>query len=367
MQSESKVFVWFRAVWKSFLNIEWKSLIQRAIKNFGWPRIIILLFLILLFILGSFYGVSTEASIRNVLQRFGMNGILALAMVPMIQSGCGLNFGNSVGIIAGLFGGVISLELYLTGLGGILAAIGIAVVFAAVFGWAYGLLLNRVKGDEMLIATYVGYSFVFLMCFFWLVLPFRNPTSMQGYKGEGLRALISLDNYWIRAFSDLLEIRVTDKLTIPTGMILFFGLMCLAVWCFFRTKTGTAITAVGSNPEYARASGINVNRMRAISVACSTVLSAVGIIVYQQQFGFLQLYNAPLSFMFPSVAAVLLGGASVNKASIVNVIVGTLLFQGIVTMTPSVINSMIDLDASEVVRLIASNGIIVYALTRKGR
>ena len=76
------------------------------------------------------------------------------------------------------------------------------------------------------------------------------------------------------------------------------------------------------------------------------------------------MFNSPLSFAFPSVAAILLGGASINKASIVNVIIGAFLFQGILTMTPSVINSAINIDVSEVLRIIISNGMIVYALTR---
>ena len=33
-------------------------------------------------------------------------------------------------------------------------------------------------------------------------------------------------------------------------------------------------------------------------------------------------------------------------------------------MTPSVINSMLQTDMSEVIRIIASNGMILYALTR---
>ena len=34
-------------------------------------------------------------------------------------------------------------------------------------------------------------------------------------------------------------------------------------------------------------------------------------------------------------------------------------------MTPTVINSLIHLDISEIIRIIVSNGMIVYALTRK--
>ena len=124
------------------------------------------------------------------------------------------------------------------------------------------------------------------------------------------------------------------------------------------------MTTVGSNPDYARASGVNVDRMRTISVILSTVLGAVGIIVYEQSFGFIQLYMGPFTMAFPAVAAILIGGASVNKATILNVVIGTILFQGILTMTPSVINSIVQTDMSEVVRIVVSNGMILYALTR---
>ena len=62
---------------------------------------------------------------------------------------------------------------------------------------------------------------------------------------------------------------------------------------------------------------------------------------------------------------ILIGGASVNKASIPNVIIGTILFQGMVTMTPTIVNAVIRMDISEVVRVIVTQGMILYALTRK--
>lgn len=337
------------------------------IKHFGWPRIIIGLFLLALFIAAPFFGVRLDTSFNDVIVRFGMSAILVLSMVPMIQSGCGLNFGVPVGLVAGMIGAVISLEFNLHGLPGILFAMVVGLVVAAVFGFFYGLLLNRVKGDEMIIATYVGFSFVFFMNMMWLIIPFKNPASVQGFKGEGLRVTISVEEYWYHGISDILKINVSKYLTIPTGMLIAFAIMAAIVWLFFKTKTGTAITAVGSNPDFARASGINIDKMRIVSVMLSTMIAAVGMIVYQQSFGFIQMYNSPLAFVFPSVAAVLLGGASVNKASIMNVIIGTFLFQGILTMTPSVINSAIAIDVSEIIRIIVSNGLIVYALTRKAR
>lgn len=341
--------------------------INGFIKDFGWPRIIIGLFLVALFVAAPFFGVRLDTSINDVVVRFGMSAIMVLSMVPMIQSGCGLNFGVPVGLVAGMIGAVVSLEFNLTGFAGIMVAIVVGLVFAAIFGFFYGLLLNRVKGDEMIIATYVGFSFVFFMNMMWLILPFNNPASVQGFKGEGLRVTISIEDYWARTLSDFLQIEISKYLIIPTGMLIAFGIMSFLVWLFFRTKTGTAMTAVGSNPDFARASGISIDKMRTISVILSTMVAAVGMVVYQQSFGFVQMYNSPLAFVFPSVAAVLLGGASVNKASIMNVIIGTFLFQGILTMTPSVINSAIQIDVSEIIRIIVSNGMIVYALTRKAR
>lgn len=339
--------------------------LKQFIENAGWPRIIIALFLLALFIAAPFVGVRIDASISDTLVRVGMNGILVLAMVPMIQSGCGLNFGLPLGIIAGLLGAVTSIQIGVTGSIGFIIAMAIAVPIAVVLGWLYGQLLNRVKGDEMMIATYVGFSSVALMCIAWLLLPYTSPTMIWGYGGSGLRTTISVEGFWLNALSQYVNIRIGEFFYIPVGMFLFFAFVSFLVWAFFRTKTGTAITAVGSNPEFARASGIDVDKMRTISVVMSTVLGAIGILVYEQSFGFIQLYMGPFYMAFPAVAAILLGGASVNKATMVNVVVGTFLFQGILTLTPSVINSVMQTDMSEVIRIIVSNGMILYALTRK--
>lgn len=337
--------------------------IRDLITNFGWPRIIIALFPVSLFVAAPFVNVGIGVSLSDLINRFGMNAILALALVPMVQSGCGLNFGLPVGVIAGLLGATISIEAGCSGAVGFATALAIACLIATVLGLGYGLLLNRVKGDEMLIATFVGFASVAFMSILWLLIPFRSPTLIRGFAGKGLRTTISLDGLWPHILSDRWSFRVGSDFLFPTGMIAFSALACVLVWAFMHTKTGTALAAVGSSPESAQASGINVNRMRTVSVVLSTILGAVGILVYQQGFGFIQLYNAPLDMAFPAVAAILIGGASVNKATITNAVIGTLLFQGILTMTASVVNSVVKTDLSGVIRILVSNGMILYALT----
>lgn len=338
--------------------------LRGAINSFGLPRLIITGFLVLLFIAAPFVGADLPTQLTNIVNRFSWNAILVLAMVPMIHSGCGLNFGLPLGIISGLLGATLSIELGFTGPMSFLMAILISTPFAIVLGMVYGWLLNKIKGGEMMIATYVGFSSVSFMCMMWLLLPYKSPNMVWGLSGKGLRTTITLEGYYDKVLSNILQINI-GKLSIPTGALLFFALMAFLVWAFLHTKTGTAMTAVGSNPTFAKAAGINVDKMRMLSVVLSTWLGAIGILVYEQGFGFIQLYMAPFYMALPTVSAILIGGASVNKASIANVVIGTFLFQGMVTMTPTVMNSMIHMDMSEVIRIVVSQGMILYALTRK--
>ena len=316
-----------------------KEKVMASLKNFGVPRLIITGFLLLLLIMAPFVGADLPTQISNIINRFSWNGILVLAMVPMVHSGCGLNFGLPLGIISGLLGATLSIELGFTGALSFLAAILIATPFALVLGAVYGWLLNKIKGGEMMIATYVGFSSVSFMCMMWLLLPYHSPNMVWGLSGKGLRTTISLEGYYNQALAGILQINI-GNISIPTGTILFFALLAFGIWAFLHTKTGTAMTAVGSNPTFAKAAGINVDGIRMLSVIMSTWLAAVGILVYEQGFGFIQLYMAPFYMALP-------------------------LFQGIVTMTPTVMNNMIHMDMSEVIRIIASMGMILFALTRK--
>ena len=352
------------ARWPTDLEKAQMGTMTAMVSSFGLPRIIISGFLLVLFILTPFVGVDLPTQITNIINRFSWNAVLVLAMVPMIHAGCGLNFGLPLAIICGLLGGTLSIQLGFTGPMSFLMAVLIATPFAVILGGGYGLLLNRIKGGEMMIATYVGFSVMSFFCMMWLLLPYSSPTMVYGLSGNGLRPTISLDGFYNQVLAKILHIKI-GNIEIPTGSLLVFALLAFLMWAFLHTKTGTAMTAVGSNPAFARAAGINVDRTRMLSVIMSTWLGAMGILMYQQGFGFIQLYNAPNNLTMPTVAAILIGGASVNKATIPHVIIGTVLFQGIVTMTPTVMNSAIHMDMSEVIRIIVSQGMILYALTRK--
>lgn len=354
--------------------------IKNIYQSIGLPRLIIFAFFILVVFLAGFYNMDVVALMSNVLRRWGMYGILVLAMVPSIQCGNGPNFGVSLGIVCGLFGSLVSIELDIAHLSifadnkalGAWMSLLFAVVLSSVIAWfvgmGYGVLLNRVKGSEMTVSTYVGFSIIAFMNIMWVALPFQNGDIKWPIGGEGARNTISLANSFSEIMNNTGSITIGNPETglfIPTGLLLFFFLFCFIIYIFLKSKTGIAMSAAGANPNFAKASGINVNKTRIIGTALSTTLGAIGIITYAQSFGFLQMYNAPLMMGFSCVAAVLIGGASTTQAKISHVIVGTFLFQGILVVALPVANqAMSETDLSDIMRMIISNGIILYALTK---
>ena len=125
------------------------------------------------------------------------------------------------------------------------------------------------------------------------------------------------------------------------------------------------MSIVGSNPRFAEASGLNVNKYRMIASIISCAMGAAGIVIYSQSYGFIQLYQAPLYMALYSVSAILIGGASLQRATITQALIGTFLFNALLVIALPVANVAMDSDISEIMRVIISNGIILYALTRK--
>lgn len=335
-----------------------------ALREFGLARVIILGFLLFLFALAIIKGLDVPGLLTDSLIRIGQNGVLILAMLPSVVCGVGMNFGLPLGILAGLLGGILSINFNLTGWTGFTVALAFAVPLSLLVGLFYHWILDKVRGQEMMVGTYLAYAAVFGMSIFWMLFPIRNPKLIFAVGGKGLRYTISLTDTFGKVLNNFLKFKL-GGVSIPTGLLLFWLLMCLATYLFLRSKTGLAMHAAGSNPMYATSSGINVVKMKRVGVVLSTVFAAVGIIVFAQSYGFLQLYNAPQTAAFPAIAAILIGGASLRKATVANVIIGAFLFQTLLTVALPVTQAMLEsTEISEIARVLISNGMILYALTR---
>lgn len=337
--------------------------LKTVVRQIGLPRLIIITLFVVLCIMAVVMKLPLPMIISDILVRFGMNGLLVLAMVPGILCGIGLNFGLPIGVLAGVVAGLLSIEWGLKGWVGFWTAIIISIPLGAIVGYLYGLLLNKVKGSEMMVGTYAAFSAVALMCIGWLLLPFKSG-ELKWPIGQGLRTTITLDNYYGKILDNFLAFNIFG-VKIPTGLILFVIVCSFLLWLFLKSKTGIKMVAAGSNPKFAQASAIPANKMRIIGTMISTMISAAGIVVYAQSFGFYQLYNAPQMMAMGAVAAILIGGASTGKAQIKHIFIGTILFQGLLALGLPVANALVPQgNLSEVLRIIISNGIILYALSK---
>lgn len=329
------------------------------------PQVFIIVFLVVMLAAAFFLDIPLGNIMSDSLVRLVMNGVLVLSLMPMLNAGIGINYGLPVGISAGLLGLCLAVNFRLTGLSGFFGAMAFSLPCAAVFGVGYSKILDRVRGRAEVAATFVGFSFISVMSFFWVVAPFKNPAMLWPIGGQGMRPSIGLKGYFSGVLNDLWLIHL-GGLAFPAGLLLFFVLLCALTALFFQTKLGRAITAVGESEAFALLSGVNVGRTKLVAVILSTILGAWGICVYAQSYGFIELYDAPLMMAFPAASAVLVGGSSGRKTAVAQVVMGTYLFQTIYVLSGPLANALLVPEVAEIIRMLIANSIILWALIHEG-
>jgi simple sugar transport system permease protein len=311
-----------------------------------------------------FIGMDMTLLFNESLIKFAMNGVLVLSLIPMLNGGVGMNFGLPIGITAGLVGMCISLNLKLTGIMGFLVALLFGSIIGIILGFLYGIILNNVKGKEDIAGTFIGFSFIPLMNYFWTLAPFTNRKMLYPIGGKGLRPRIGLGPFFEGVLDNLWVINI-GRIQIPLGLLLFYVFLCLCIYLFFKSTKGRGIIAIGENEDFAHLSGLDINKSRIEAVIMSTVIASIGIVVYAQSYGFLELYNGPLMMAFPAVSAILIGGSMGRRTFISYAIVGTYLFQSIYLLSVPIANELLLPEISEIFRMIIANSIILYALLKR--
>lgn len=139
----------------------------------------------------------------------------------------------------------------------------------------------------------------------------------------------------------------------------------IAVMCTFllKTKLGQDFRAVGQDRVVSEAAGINVNQKRIIANILSTVIAAWGQILYIQNMTSFQTYSAHEKVGTYAVAAILIGGASIKRATISQAIIGTILFHTLFVLAPQAGNNLFgDPTYGEYFRVFVAYAVIVVAL-----
>lgn len=169
---------------------------------------------------------------------------------------------------------------------------------------------------------------------------------------------------WLFRSSNILRTnKMFNDITIPIVTFLIIGALCLFNVFITKTKMGQDFRTVGQDMHIAKISGIDANRVRVIAIVISTVLAAWGQIIYLQNLGTLSTYGSHENIGMFSIAAILIGGASVTKATIGQALLGTILFHTIFIVSPLAGRNLFgDAQLGEYFRAFVAYGVIGVSL-----
>jgi len=310
-------------------------------------------------------GFSPAYLLNEIITRLGRNAFLILSLLIPIMAGMGLNFGMTLGAMAGEIALIFVSDWQIWGIPGVILAMIVSIPFSVLLGLICGKILNMAKGREMITSYIISFFIngVYQLVVLFLmgsVIPISHG-SIKLPRGYGIRNTVSLLNMR-QCIDNLLAIRI-GGVKIPVLTLLIIAVMCLVIVWFRRTKLGQDMRAVGQDLQVARDAGIQVERTRIISIVISTVLAGFGMILYLQNIGNLSTYSAHSQVGMFCIAALLVGGASVDRASIGNVFLGVTLFHLMFIVAPQA-GAKITGDSmiGEYFRVFVSYGVITLAL-----
>ena len=303
---------------------------------------VIIIFLIVTIVAIRPSGLSVFYILQELITRLGRNSFLVLALLLPIYAGMGLNFGMALGAMAAEIGLIFTINYNVTGVNGLVFAVLVGLPLAVLLGWLCGEILNKAKGREMvtgfILSFFINGIYQFVVLYMMgSVIPVKSQAIVLS-RGYGIRNTLNLDA--VRQSLDNLAmwkvpVPGLGTFAIPVAALLVTTALCLFIVWFKRTKLGQDMRAVGHDMNVAESSGIPVNRTRIIAIVISTVLACVGQVIFLQNMGNMATYNAHDQTSFFAVAAILVGGASVKKASLANVFIGVVLLHGLFIVTPN--------------------------------
>jgi simple sugar transport system permease protein len=371
-----------------------KEINNSKIKNILYENMVTFIFIILCTICVILSKQPMTFVVSEIITRLGRNAFLVLSLIIPVLAGMGLNFGIVIGAMAGQIAIIAVTHWKITGIEGFLLCIALSTPFALLFGYLSGRLLNRTKGQEMIASMILGffanglYQLVFLFLIGTLI-PMDNPVLVLN-SGIGIKNTIDLSNGIKYSLDNLLKLpmfymligvcliglaysvfkylrnkkndRVDSSkyifysiiiimiiglsiyllasnpiygyIKLPVVTYLVIGLLCLFNVLIVKTKIGQEFRAVGQDRHIAEVSGIKVDRVRVLAIVISTVLAAWGQIIFLQNLGTLNTYGSHEQIGMFAIAAILIGGASVSKATIGQAILGTVLFHTLFFTSP---------------------------------
>ena len=379
----------------------------------------------LLFVLVS--GLDMNYVCSQLLLRLNRNAFIVLALIIPIIAGMGINFAITIGAMAAQIGLLLTINWKITGFAGILMAAAITLPLALFFGFLIGKLLNKMKGQETIGSLILGYfangAYQLLFLFiFGSIIPLNDNVTIVGSSGVqntlnltgstglymavdgilqvpfmiALYVLCAAIILWsivkylrkktsVKKMATSIGIAAAiaivfsipaisgtfngagggRRITVPVITWIFVLLLCAFNTFIMKTRLGQKFRAVGQSRTVANSSGINVDRTRIIAIMISTVLAGWGQILFMQSdgIGTFQTYAAHEQVGLYAGAAILVGGASIDRATNLQALIGTFLFHSLfITAQSAASNLFGDAAVGEYFRAFLSYGVIALAL-----
>ena len=393
---------------------------KSKLRDFARNNIVTIMFVVLCTVCMAFSGYTPAYVMYELFGRLSRNAFIVLALIIPIVAGMGINFAITIGAMAAQIACILVLEWGVQGFGGLALAALLTVPMASVFGYFIGKLLNKMKGQEMIGGMILGYfanGLYQLLCLFIFdnIIPINNPDlTIKGSSGiantmdltkNGMAS--SLEKLWqlpvskaslvfaaviavilllgfarshrkdgrklgiqlaaLAAAAALMQLPVMDSLftmvKIPMATFGLVVLLCIMNVLLMRTRLGQQFRAVGQNRTVANAAGIDVDKVRIIAIMISTVLAGWGQLIFVQNLGAFQTYGAADQVGLYAGAAILVGGASVVRATNTQALIGTILFHLMFILAPAAGKNLFGNAAiGEYFRVFLCYGVIAVAL-----
>lgn len=247
----------------------------------------------------------------NILRNNAGVGIVALGMMLVIMSaGIDLSVGSTL-----VATGALTMMLIDTGAKGILGTIGlsgpaaflVAIIIVLLFGYLLGMLIG--------VSITKGFVPPFIATLAAMMI-FRSVTQhfMQGYNPSVPAEFLQIASF-----------KIGNYMIMP--IIYWVVIAIILNYVSKRTTFGRQIIAVGSNERAAKLSGIKVDRVKLKVYALMGLLVSIAAIMQVSRVGSMDFSNAGRGMEMDAIAAVVVGGASLNggKGSVYGAFVGMLI------------------------------------------
>lgn len=106
------------------------------------------LFVIICAIMIPLSGLPANYLLNEVMTRLGRNSFLILSLLIPIMAGMGLNFGMTLGAMAGEIALILVADWQIWGIPGLVLAAILSIPLSILLGLMCGSILNRAKGRE---------------------------------------------------------------------------------------------------------------------------------------------------------------------------------------------------------------------------